>query len=159
MQEWASVPADLDPRREMDLQAQFKERIQDAAADSLSPPKIGSCLRNTGTQLPCKKTLSLDEFRRVLRPELERLACQSSGVARGVLLRYEDDSLHPHNSATAGLALRLQARLRKAGSDGLCPGLASLTAEDKANLANLAHIENTEQGGPQRRSTGVPAKH
>ncbi|HEY3304153.1 MAG TPA: pentapeptide repeat-containing protein [Candidatus Binatia bacterium] len=118
----------------------FNEAIQEAAVAVLARPQIGRCLRNKGTQVRCKD-LSPEHFRELFLPEMEKLACQSSDIARRVLrLRPIRPSLllGSEAPATKGLALRLQKRVKKAENNDSCPGLTNLTEEDKASLSELA---------------------
>jgi hypothetical protein len=119
-------------------QTRYNESIEKAAAPGLKPPQIGSCLRDKDTQVTCKQNLPLEEFRALLLSELEKLACQSPDIARGVLRRFESSLSDGENSATKGLALRLQNTVQKAEKDDSCPGLTKLSAKDKARLTQLA---------------------
>lgn len=128
---------------------EFKIAIQKAAKGL----QIGSCLRDKDTDIrvKCKRAfLSPEAFRALLLPELERLSCQSPDIAHGILRRYDLDSAFSgtlQDSATKGLALRLQNRLKKAASDGSCPGLASLPSADKERLRQLSQKEEAQRGG------------
>ncbi len=130
---------------------QLTERqLQQATVAGLTPPLITSCLRDQDTRVPCKKDLSLDQFRESLLPELEKLACQSPDIARGILQRYEDPLFsHPlFPFAAKGLALRLKNRLQTGASNESCPGLTLLSGADKEYLKRLVQRDEAQQSAP-----------
>jgi uncharacterized protein YjbI with pentapeptide repeats len=120
----------------------FNQSIHIAAETGLKPPVIGSCLRNAETRISCKREYSLDEFRRRLQEYLAALICESSDTAHGVLqrIKYSVDS-ERKDSSVAGFAPRLQNMLDTSPRAKLCPGLASLSEDDKALLRKLAQTE------------------
>jgi hypothetical protein len=58
-----------------DTRTSFKNAIEKAATPGIQPPKMRSCLRDEHTQVTCGSELSIEKFRELLLPELERLAC------------------------------------------------------------------------------------
>jgi hypothetical protein len=119
--------------------------LQAAAKPGLTPPQILACVWDAGTRVSCRHSYSMDEFGKLFLPELEKLACQSPYIAHGVI-----HSNHRYGSRS--LALHLVNKLKINRSEGLCPGLASLSAEDKALLTELARKDEAQQREGSRTS-------
>jgi hypothetical protein len=119
----------------------YFEQLDDATA-GIQPPTIETCLSDENTEITCKKTLDLEEFRKRMFKELEALACQSSYIAHGIVARLARDHYEANDdSATKGLAARLQDIRKKGVSKDSCPGLFSLAEEDAALLTKLTQPE------------------
>lgn len=133
------------------LQTMFFDFIREAARPGSTPPQMVSCLRGPDlqgvqTQVTCKESYSLGEFRKRLLPELEQLACGSPYIARGLFERFDTERLFSNtrdaqDSTIKGLMAHLQQRVNVVGK-GLCPGLALLTVEDKQRLRGLAEWDD-----------------
>lgn len=120
----------------------FFKRLDDAsAAAKFKPPTFESCLLDTNTEVKCKKSYSIYEFRIKLFEELVALACQSSDFSHGIVLRISRGS-DIRDFTTEGLAIRLLDIRKKNVNKDSCPGLFALTADDTAQLARLAQQEN-----------------
>jgi hypothetical protein len=100
---------------------------------------IKSCLPDQSTEITCEETFDLGEFRKRVFKELEALACQSSYIAHGIVMRLA--WLANDDSATKGLADRLQDFRKKGVTKESCPGLFSLAEEDAALLTRLTQPE------------------
>ena len=113
---------------------------KETATAGLKPPTIESCLSDKNTEITCKKNFDLGEFREGMFKELEALACQSSYIAHGILLRLQAANTEK-GLATEGLAVHLQDVRKKGMSKDSCPGLFSLAEGDAALLTQLAQPE------------------
>ena len=123
-------------------QSRYNDAIEKAAVPGLKPPEIESCLRDASTQVSCKEVLSIEKFRQALLPILESLACRSPDVAYGILRQLgESPTGDREDSATRGLPLRLQNKLKEAEKDHSCPGLTKLPAANKELLSRLVQEE------------------
>jgi hypothetical protein len=128
----------------------WKQFDNATATAGFKPPTIESCLSDKNTEITCKKTVDLGEFRERVFKELEALACQSSYIAHGILLRLTEwadrfadvygvqAANTEKGSAREGLAVHLQDIRKKGVTKDLCPGLFSLSEGDAALLTKLA---------------------
>jgi hypothetical protein len=123
-------------------QDRFLRQLDNATATAaLKPPTLESCLADEKTDVKCKKTYDVAKFRKALSDELVTLACQSSYILHGIVQRIFQ-GLRSKDSATEGLATRLQDIREKNMNKGSCPGLFALTADDATLLKGLAQQEN-----------------
>ena len=100
----------------------FQAAIIAAAKPKITPPQIDSCLSDNKSQLRCKTTYSLEEFRKALHPEITRLVCQSRDIARGILrrLNYNDSDRQEF----------VMAQDKRKQETNTCPGVTLLDEED-----------------------------
>jgi pentapeptide repeat protein len=99
------------------------ERIERASNAGLPPPILESCLIDSEVTpvLTCQRQwlpVEVEAFRSELFPELEKLACQSSAIARGLIRQFVVDDT---TSGRFGLAGRFVIRLDKRGCRGSAP--------------------------------------
>ena len=128
-------------------------RIQRAVEPGLVPPILQSCLvqPEVAPELNCEQKWlpdDLEAFRRELFPVLEKLACQSSWIAGGLIRQIPRS--HP-TGGRFGLAGRFAVQL----DNPECEGLSSLPEADKDQIRDLAKREEEERQGQY--GAGKPA--
>ena len=141
------------------LEESSLQRLDAAAKPGAEVPMFDSCLTDQKSQLKCKQTYdAIDpdrrrEFMVRLHEALVTLACENTDIARGVLrqIRYMLRSSDNSDSTRTGLATVLLARMK---ANEPCPGLAGLSAEDKAELEKLAKEEAERQQATKATSAG-----
>ncbi len=128
-----------------DGQANSLQRLEAAAEPGNAAPTFASCLTDGKSQPRCQQAYdatNLDqrhEFLVRLHEALATLSCEDSHIASGIL---EQISSAEGDSTRVGLATVLLARMK---ANEPCPGLASLSAEDKTKLEELARKEAERQ--------------
>jgi uncharacterized protein YjbI with pentapeptide repeats len=132
-----------------DGQTRYDTALERATHRGMAPREVDSCLRSADTQVVCRESLSVEQFRESLLAELELLACTAPDAARGVLRRYLASLSNREKPALKGLARRLQSTITGTGKDWPCPGLAQLPQGIKKLLSELA---GKEEGQPEGRS-------
>ncbi|MEZ5575947.1 MAG: hypothetical protein R3F44_10020 [Candidatus Competibacteraceae bacterium] len=120
------------------------QRLDAAAKPGAEALPFDSCLTDQKSQLKCKQTYDAidpdrrQEFMTRLHESLVTLTCEDTDIARGILrqIRYVRlRSSDGPDSTRIGLAAVLLARMK---DNEPCPGLAGLSAEDKAELERIA---------------------
>ena len=129
-------------------------RIQRAVEPGLVPPILQSCLvqPEVAPELNCEQKWlpdDLETFRRELFPVLEKLACQSSWIAGGLIRQIPRS--HP-TGGRFGLAGRFAVLL----DNPECEGLSSLPEAEKDQIHELAKKEKEERR--RQSAAGKPAE-
>ncbi len=134
-------------------------QLLDAAAKlGAKAPMFDSCFTDQKSQPKCKQTYDAidpdrrQEFMTRLHESLVTLTCEDTDIARGILRRnVRLRSSDGPDSTRTGLAAVLLARMKASEP---CPGLAGLSAEDKAELEKLAKEEAERQQAAEATSVG-----
>ncbi|MCI0403976.1 MAG: hypothetical protein L0212_10705 [Acidobacteria bacterium] len=134
------------------------ERIERAGNAGVPPPILESCLIDPEVTpvLKCHQQwlpAEVDAFRTQLFPALEKLACESSWIAGGLIRQIHR---REPTSGRFGLAGRYTALLDKQE----CEGLSSLPWADKNHIRDLAkdeEEEHQEQSGAGKPAEEAPA--
>ncbi len=116
------------------------ERIEHAGNAGLPSPILESCLIDPKVTpgLKCRRQwlpAEVEAFRTELFPVLEKLACQSFAIARGLILQIDPSET---SGGRFGLAERFAALL----DERECEGLGSLPEADKNRIRDLAKRED-----------------
>ncbi|MDG4551008.1 MAG: pentapeptide repeat-containing protein [Candidatus Contendobacter sp.] len=121
----------------------MKQPLKSAATPSTKTPTFASCLTDGKSQPKCQQVYDVTnpdqrrEFMMRLHEALATLACKDIHIASGIHTQTSKAPFYM-DSTRAGLASVLLARMK---AKETCPGLAGLSAEDKAKLEQLAKDE------------------
>jgi hypothetical protein len=127
------------------------ERLKQAEQSGAEAPDFESCLASANTPVNCKKRYApekpddLKEFTKGLHTFLTNLACESSDIAKGILMQIKDKDIElflvvdgkvmpietTEKLSRSGLNAELKKRLQ---SNKPCPGLKGLSEEKKKAL-------------------------
>jgi uncharacterized protein YjbI with pentapeptide repeats len=121
--------------------APILDDLQKASSPNAPKPTLQSCLATGDLQLPCvdrydsRNPKELAEFKGKLHPLLADLAAESPDIARGIISQIH--TYYNNESSRAGLATILVKQLEA----GNAPGLQALSDDEKADLRELAKME------------------